>query len=125
MKKAKAMKLVRALRSGAYHQGQNRLVDDEDRFCCLGVACNISTQLLEWDSYLSEGKRKWHIGGYGSTLHPTIKEEYGFYSSDGLRRDKKPLIIGGKPYDSLLGANDGGCTFDQIADYIEHHWEAL
>jgi hypothetical protein len=45
---------VDALRSGRYEQGHGRLLtvaDDVKRFCCLGVACDISG-LGHWDDYL-------------------------------------------------------------------------
>ena len=41
MKKEKAMQLVKALRSGEYVQGLERLRSEDDKFCCLGVACDI------------------------------------------------------------------------------------
>ena len=37
----KAREWVAALRSGKYKQGKGAL-STEDRFCCLGVACEIS-----------------------------------------------------------------------------------
>src|SRR5258708_7031143 len=33
---------VEALRSGKYKQGQNRLADDLDHYCCLGVLCEVA-----------------------------------------------------------------------------------
>jgi hypothetical protein len=36
-----------------------------------------------------------------------------------------PIAIGETRYNNLAGANDAGCTFAQIADYIEANWEAL
>ena len=121
MKKRKAMQLVKALRSGKYSQGKNYLVDDNDNFCCLGVACNISRADLTWEFY----KDRWFMDNRYGSLPPRIRKEFGFYGYEGGRRDFKPIIIGNKEYESLVDANDQGCTFDQIADYIEQHYKAL
>lgn len=32
---------IRALRSGKYKQGHDRLRTEDNRFCCLGVVCDI------------------------------------------------------------------------------------
>ena len=121
MKKRKAMQLVKALRSGAYKQGAHQLVSDKDEFCCLGVACNISKQPLEW-------KRRggaWRMSGASATLPAAIQEEFGFYSDGGDRRDGKFFIIDGIKYWNLMDANDSDVSFEDIADYIERNWEAL
>ena len=121
MKKAKAMKLVRALRSGEYKQGTGHLVDNKDNFCCLGVACNISTSPLEWKRLWGD----WHIGGEWGFLPLSIMREYGFNTREGDRIDGAPIIIEGKVYQCLTEANDEGATFDQIADYIEKNYKEL
>lgn len=123
MKKSKAMKLVKALRSGIYKQGKAALVDDNDRFCCLGVACNISVMELDWVKGESTGR--WYIDGESGELPTSIQEEYGFVDIIGSRRDHSPLLIGGEYYDSLANANDHGATFKQIADYIEANYKEL
>lgn len=41
MKKHIAKKWAEALRSGKYKQGMNRLRDEKNNFCCLGVLCNL------------------------------------------------------------------------------------
>jgi hypothetical protein len=122
MIKNKAMQLVKALRSGEYEQGKGVLVNDEDQFCCLGVACNISKQDLEW---VKRPWGTWYIGEECTILPKSIQKEFGFYSVMGKRSDYKSLEIGYKKYSSLARANDGGCTFEQIADYIEKHYEYL
>lgn len=121
MKKYKAMKLVKALRSGEYKQGKDALVNSDDKFCCLGVACNISKLPLPW--YL--GDYGWNIDGSYTELPDSIQKEYGFYDNIGGRRDESSLDIGGEYYGSLANANDQGVTFDQIADYIEANYKDL
>jgi len=123
MKKNKAMKLVKALRSGVYKQGRGVLVDGKDRFCCLGVACNISNLPLQWKNTMSGD---FSIGGEVTELPSSIQEEYGFYSDIGRLRDHNSFMeINNKRYNSLAGANDDGCTFDQIADFIENNYKRL
>jgi hypothetical protein len=122
MHKDKAIKLIKALRSGRYKQGRSRLVNSKNEFCCLGVACDISNTSLEWekDSY---GTRE--IGGRTHNLPEAIMQEYGFYFNTGRRRDSRQLIINGASYASISGANDRGVSFKDLADYIEQNWEYL
>jgi hypothetical protein len=122
MYKDKATKLINALRSGRYKQGRGRLVNDKNKFCCLGVACDISNTSLEWErgSYGT-----WTIGGERYYLPEAIMQEYGFHSRTGVPRDDRELIINGKSYACLSGANDNGVSFEEIADYIEQNWEYL
>ena len=125
MKKAKAMQLVEALRSGKYEQGRQVLRRHVNKFCCLGVACDISESGLEWHPY----DRFCLIGTKANYTHMYLPDEvvteFDFYSSYGDRRDGKPILIGRQEFSSLAVANDCGCTFDQIADYIEENYKAL
>ena len=121
MKKYKALQLIGALRSGNYVQGKHYLVTKDDRFCCLGVACNISTHPL--DSVEDAGR--WSIGNHTVDLPYLIQEEFGFYSTEGKRRDGQHIVIAGERYPSLAIANDKGRTFKQIANYIEANYKYL
>jgi len=123
MKKNMAMKLVKALRSGEYHQGRGCLVTDEDYFCCLGVACNLSKVELDW--VYRPAYRCWVIGGEEVQLPTQIQKEYGFYDDSGSRRDDEKLVIGGKSYNNLAEANDDRVPFSDIADYIEKNYKEL
>ena len=42
--KKRILKWIEALESGLYEQGRGQLVDHEDKFCCLGVACNVAIE---------------------------------------------------------------------------------
>jgi len=123
MKKNMAMKLVKALRSGEYVQGSHGLVSDDDRFCCLGVACNLSEGDLDW--VYSKEDEWWTIGGNTGALPLQIQKEYGFYDDSGSRRDNKWVVINGIEYINLSGANDEGVPFSDIADYIEKNYKEL
>ena len=121
MKKNKAMQLVKALRSGEYEQGRDWLVDNKDRFCCLGVACNISVTDLNWE-YVN---REWRIGNESTSLPTEVVEEFGFFSHHGARSDGACIEINVQKYTCLSDANDEGVSFSDIADYIENNWEYL
>ena len=122
MKKSKATRLVKELRSGSYSQGMSLLVDSEDNFCCLGVACNISSADLDWTE---DSSGDWYMASKYGELPKKVQKEFGFASPEGARRDGDKLSIGGIEYQSLAMANDGGCTFDEIADYIETNYLEL
>lgn len=89
-------KWVAALRSGKYKQCQNDLRADGG-FCCLGVLADIKGV-------------DWH------------------YRADFEREDESFLLNEfagiGDPYQKALAhKNDGGWSFDQIANYIEDTWQ--
>ena len=103
--------LVEALRSGRYKQGRNALRNQKGRFCCLGVACDIS------------GLGKWVINniydkisylGKASFLPKEVMAYYGFSNSRGKFGDSR--ITG----EALSYYNDaGGYNFKEIANLIE------
>jgi hypothetical protein len=92
-----------ALRSGQYQQARGRLRYD-DRYCCLGVLCDIS------------GQGSWSKSEYGAWLYslpggPT----YGEVLPNGLDDDVE------SQEGQLSGMNDLGQPFSIIADWIEHN----
>lgn len=104
---------VEALRSGDYEQGRNRLRDMENRFCCLGVACDING--IEWFPDVRGGE------------DPV---RYGIRQMNGAGEDLINLNCSGLPpvLERDLGVASGTfielnddlqCSFSQIADYIE------
>lgn len=123
--RTRQIKLVEALESGAYAQGGGQLrddftgnSDDADKFCCLGVACDI---------YMKEtGKGYWE-GTYfhddesfsQTRLPENVKLWFGFSSYTGghTRPD------GG--YTRLDNLNDRGVPFSSIADIIDSNSKAI
>lgn len=101
-----AKKWVRALRSGKWQRTAGALRTG-DKYCCLGVACEISG-LGIWDRM---GR---YISGDSSDLRlpKEVMEWLGMDSDDGQ------LDFGGTPT-SLAVLNDSGKTFKQIANIIE------
>jgi len=115
-----AMKLwVKGLRSGLYTQGKQVLLTLEGDFCCLGVACHMLGEVPEMVQFC------YAFEGATELIPDSIRHELGLLSPRGQRRDHMPIVIGETRYSNLAGANDAGCTFAQIADYIEANWEAL
>ena len=106
-----AQKWVDALRSGEYGQTVHQLRQG-DKYCCLGVACEISG-LAEWDRD-EHGDRAYL--GHGLNLPPDVVEwlglnDHGGGFGNGLR--------------SLVFENDDGASFSEIADIIESEPEGL
>lgn len=113
-------KWVAALRSGEYKQTKEQLRFG-DSFCCLGVACDLAREDLgiDWkggtfdthSSYLPELVTKLLggiTGGAEDKLNITLP-----------KTNKIAAEFGGK---SLIGFNDRGATFSQIADIIEEQF---
>lgn len=101
-------KWIDALRSGKYEQGQGSLRSSNNRFCCLGVLCDIYD-----DS-------KWKdIDGEGDCV---------FYFADGDKRGSflpevigRSTGVGADHQTTLANMNDHGESFTEIADYIEEN----
>jgi hypothetical protein len=98
-----------ALRSGKYKQGQNylrRTINDEDRFCCLGVLAN-ECLADHWGRKIARGH--WYLSG-------DVHEQY----------EMIPLVYLNKFEITLDNAkclaemnDDKFMNFNQIADWIE------
>lgn len=76
--------LVDALRSGDFRQARNRLRDDDDKMCCLGVACEvarISDAVGYWSNctFVSNAVSSDHST---SNLPSGVAEWYGFSDID-------------------------------------------
>lgn len=101
---------VRALRSGKYSQGQNtlRFKDNKiDKFCCLGVACEIYSKKIEKLSCIK------YTNGY-----------YKYNTTDRYLPSKVARAFGlsTQQQKSLADLNDySGLNFDEIADYVENN----
>jgi len=120
---------IAALRSGSYKQGQKRLRWDEEdgpTFCCLGVLCEIAVD--ESICYRFEDGYKVDAGEPGehytlstSYLPEAVQEWAGLDNSDpDLALDEK-YSDGSSRLTTLASLNDGGRTFDEIADLIEEN----
>jgi len=111
MKEEVKDKWVKALRSGEYKQGKNRLEDKQGNYCCLGVLCVLAQKEGVKIDLLSNPEQ---IIGVNIGDQPevrrwaSIKQMSGSYGPSSLVRD-----------------NDSGATFPEIADIIEENWKTL
>lgn len=97
-------KWLEALRSGKYRQGTEYLRTADDKFCCLGVLCDITNPAL-WEKW-TNGERHHDV--------------YGFLSHTSMLPDKIDEQAGGIAAKAhLMGMNDSGKSFSEIANYIE------
>lgn len=100
---------IPALRSGNYKQGCLVLRDHDDKFCCLGVACD----LLEVRLNLKVSSRDDYIT-YDNQLSllPQTVSDFLSMSRDGAYFNEE------RDRESLAGDNDRGMSFDQITDIL-------
>ena len=106
-------KWLSALRSGDYKQTRQYL-HKEDGFCCLGVLCDLygKEHNVEWNLVKDEDEDRTHymFQDHPASLPFPVIEGAGVGSHN-------PSI----PGTSLVGLNDSGSTFNEIADFIQEH----
>jgi hypothetical protein len=129
MKKAVAMKWIRALRSGKYRKGTGALKKKTGGYCCLGLLCEITKK---------ENGGKWtkDTGGYFTFLDRSGIEKSDFLPASvrrlaGMKTNTGALTLN-KIRTTLAELNDGDSaitkkpyTFKQIADVIAKNWRKL
>lgn len=116
MKKKIADKWVKALRSGKFKQTQGQLQDAEG-FCCLGVLCILAEQ-EGVDVARKTYKHGPHLKGGVLEYQKAVMEWADLSSDDGF------FELSGIS-SSLVDKNDSGESFEEIADFIEKHYEIL
>jgi hypothetical protein len=103
-------KWVSALRSGDYQQTKGRL-RKEDKFCCLGVLCDL---------YAKENNVEWNLANNGHNYefqHMVKFLPRSVVEWADLEYCNPPV---NDEESTLANLNDSGSTFEQIADVIEH-----
>ena len=108
-------KWINALRDGSYKQGRDRLKVN-DTFCCLGVLTDL---------YIKEKQQYWETqaDGLGCFEYNISILPDSVVNWAGLT-NKSPEITtigknGIKRTTHLTTLNDSGCSFDEIANFIE------
>lgn len=93
-----------ALRSGEYKQGKGELRSRNNKFCCIGVACQVMNP-NNWKENDIEWIASYMFDGEGFIAPRSLLKESGL--SNGF-------------YSSLYPLNDEmGFSFENIADYVE------
>lgn len=123
MKKDIAMKWAKALRSGEYKRGIGQLRDNNNKFCCLGVLCNLHAQAHPKIAAAQQDRCDYmHHASY---LPPAVQRWAGMKSEDGnVPFELAPRIKGNKVED-LASMNDWNMSFGKLATFIEKNWKAL
>lgn len=125
--------LVAALRSGEYKQTHGGLRDQKG-YCCLGVACDVyhkETGEGEWrDGPLDLSYYRFVTPGGPSEGEPAVlpqavEEWLGFTSESGDFTTVDYRDSEGELPESLIGLNDRGRSFEEIADTIESEPKGL
>ena len=116
MHKEIADKWVAALRSGEYKQRQRRLSNEErTEHCCLGVLCELAIK----DGVEMKLTTVWSDEGEASEPYLMFNGNGGSPPDvvlDWAEMDKMML-------DAFMDKNDlDGCSFGEIADFIEERW---
>ena len=105
---------VEALRSGRYEQTME-VLNRGDRFCCLGVACDIYRQLTGRGSWRDGRFFVDNITGLYTTLPDEVQSFFGLQDNIGVYNTG-----------SLAELNDlYRNTFDEIADVIAQEPDGL
>lgn len=108
--KAFVKKWVKALRSGKFKKGRYKLKNENNEYCCLGVAVSI----CGFDNIIGMGQ---YIGDSNQTTHAIINPP-----SELLK--KIPVNLQGGNENQLVNRltclNDSETnSFDEVADWIE------
>ena len=130
MEKKKAMKWVKALRSGKFKQIKGSLValnnDKPMGYCCLGVLCEVSDVPLNhfktYDSLSGDLSQRCGIENPEGEIEETQNLPY-----DDINKKKIKIRVGNKykGFVSLAVANDFGASFKSIATWIEKNYKLL
>lgn len=109
MKKDIKVKWIDALRSGKYEQGQKNLRSLDNKFCCLGVLCDIIDN------------KKWETFEKANSAKQTYPYTYNGYTGILNYKMVTELKIKDSEQVFLTNMNDTGKSFAEIADYIEEN----
>jgi hypothetical protein len=137
MKKEVADKWVTALRSGEYEQAKGLLkkIDPENGddigYCCLGVLCELAIEdgvnVKRGGGVRHEDRFDPEDVWYSTPRYDDNDALIGtkvmgwseMRTNDGSFDDDRGIMV------SLVNYNDGGMSFNEIADIIESNWERL
>lgn len=125
MKKEWMIPWVEKLRSDEYEQGKKRLRSVNNKFCCLGVLCDLvakSNTNSRWEEF--DGQVYFEYDGelLCDVLPHSVMKLTGMQSNDGFYYVNKEE----NEFNTLTILNDNDTySFKDIADVIEQRWEQL
>ena len=102
-------KWIKALRSGEYIQGQAQL-ENNKKYCCLGVACKISDPQLD-----ISGRGLITKSHFGDLIETLKIPKLLIGTIDKSSNDFNIVVT------TLVKMNDIGKSFDEISTWIETH----
>lgn len=105
---------IAALRSGEYQQGLGVLRSSDNKYCCLGVLCDLAAKagIGKWAPAWYRHRATafdFDFDGDYQVLPPSVQDWAGLMTPNGEFGIK----------DDLAGLNDTGFPFAAIADIIE------
>ena len=104
-------KWVEALESGDYKQGKTYLRDSEDRYCCLGVACEVmGVEAVRHSTYYVYNNSDILLNNFDKL---GLRSEHGHFEGCITYNDYNYL--------SLTHMNDKGLSFKEIATLIREN----
>lgn len=98
---------ITALRSGEYEQGTGFLRTINNKYCCLGVLCDVAGVNAVQGRHVGDHDR-YYYEGTSCMLHMNLQIKFGIEGETGI----------------LMGMNDKGDNFNEIADWIEENIDA-
>lgn len=112
---------LNALRSGDYEQGREKLRNDKDQYCCLGVLCEIYRKKVSgvdlWCA--DESDHKYTIFGQPAYISASVKEWAGLDSIDPKVEAETESHYPAVEIELTSLNDDFKWDFSQIADAIE------
>lgn len=120
MNKEVKKKWLKALRSGEYDQGKGCLLtrtSKGDKFCCLGVLCNLYAQAHPGTGFKDEFE-SYSFFDESYQLPIKVRNWAKISKSKKFDYDHYKVTAGSK----LMQLNDmDNCNFNEIADWIEEN----
>lgn len=102
---------VEALRSGKYEQGKGYLYKN-GKHCCLGVLTQLGVEAGVVCKFTDDGEEFFGEGLENTYTPKEVQEWAGIDSSPAI-------MMPGRYHDHLVGLNDSGTSFQEIAQLIE------
>lgn len=124
-------KWVEALRAGAFKQMRltmSREIGGEMCFDVMGVLCEVTGTSRELEKTVSGYNRYVYKDRKTNSearhiIPDSVVEEAGLFSRDAIL--DHPVKIDGNVVTTLMGANDRGLSFKELADLIEKNHKSL